>query len=93
MNDDFIDPENLSRFNLPESIISQLFEFTGSSSGDSGFILSFVNQDGLPSIITKANSPIVEMGLKKSFRAILRTSFCSRNRVKLATRFRRRRNP
>jgi hypothetical protein len=71
MSDDFIDPENLSRFNLPESILSQLFEFTGSNSGDSGFILSFVNQDGLPSIITKANSPIVEMGLRKALEQYL----------------------
>ena len=66
MSDEFIDPENLSRFNLPESMISQLFEFTGSSGGDSGFILSYVNQEGLPAVITKANSPIVEMGLRKA---------------------------
>ncbi len=71
MSDEFIDPENLSKFNLPESILQQLFEFTGSSSGDSGFILSFVNQDGLPSIITKTTSPIVEMGLRKSLEQYL----------------------
>lgn len=66
MNEDFIDPENLSRFSLPESIISQLFELTGSGQGDSGFILAYVNQDGTPSIITKANSPIIELGLRQS---------------------------
>ena len=71
MSDEFIDPENLSKFNLPESILQQLFEFTGSSSGDSAFILSFVNQDGLPSIITKTTSPIVEMGLRKSLEQYL----------------------
>ena len=66
MSDDFIDPDNLSKFNLPENIISQLFEFSGSNGGDSGFILSYVNQEGLPAIITKANSPIIEMGLRKA---------------------------
>jgi hypothetical protein len=71
MSDDYIDPENLSKFNLPESILQQLFEFTGSTSGDSGFILSFVNQDGLPSVITKATSPIVEMGLRKALEQYL----------------------
>lgn len=71
MSDEYIDPENLSKFNLPESILHQLFEFTGSTSGDSGFILSFVNQDGLPSVITKATSPIVEMGLRKALEQYL----------------------
>ena len=71
MSDDYIDPENLNKFNLPESILTQLFEFTGSKGGDSGFILSFVNQDGLPSVITKANSPIIEMGLRKALEQYL----------------------
>ena len=71
MSDNFIDPDNLGKFNLPENILHQLFEFTGSSGGDSGFILSFVNQDGLPAVITKANSPIVEMGLRKALEQYL----------------------
>lgn len=71
MSDEYIDPENLSKFNLPESILQQLFEFTGSTSGDSGFILSFVNQDGLPSVITKTTSPIIEMGLRKALEQYL----------------------
>lgn len=71
MSDDFIDPENLSEFNLPESILRQLFEFTGSSTGDSGFILSYVNQDGLPAVLTKTSSPIVEMGLRKALEQYL----------------------
>lgn len=71
MNEEHIDPENLERFNLPESMITQLFEFSGSTGGDSGFILSYVNQEGLPSIITKANSPIIEMGLRKALEQYL----------------------
>jgi|TARA_B110000305_G_C19316492_1_gene576716 hypothetical protein len=71
MNDENIDPENLSEFNFPESILSQIFEFTGSTGGDSGFILTHVNQMGTPSIITKASSPIVEMGLRKALEQYL----------------------
>ena len=71
MNEEHIDPENLQKFNLPENIITQLFEFSGSTGGDSGFILSYVNQEGLPSIITKANSPIIEMGLRKALEQYL----------------------
>jgi|TARA_E500000178_G_C16556931_1_gene545580 hypothetical protein len=71
MNEEHIDPEKLEPFNLPENIITQLFEFSGSTGGDSGFILSYVNQEGLPSIITKANSPIIEMGLRKALEQYL----------------------
>ena len=71
MSEDFIDPENLGKFNLPENILHQLFEFSGSSGGDSGFILSYVNQEGLPSVITKATSPIIEMGLRKALEQYL----------------------
>lgn len=71
MSDENIDPENLSEFSFPESILSQIFEFTGSTGGDSGFILTHVNQMGTPSIITKASSPIVEMGLRKALEQYL----------------------
>ncbi len=71
MSDENIDPENLSEFNFPEGILSQIFEFTGSTGGDSGFILTHVNQMGTPSIITKASSPIVEMGLRKALEQYL----------------------
>ena len=33
--------------------------------------MSFVNQDGLPSVITKADSTIVEMGLRKALEQYL----------------------
>lgn len=66
-----IDPENLEEFNLPEKILTQLFEFSGCTDGDSGFILTFVNQQGTPSIVTKTNSPVVEMGLRKALEQYL----------------------
>jgi hypothetical protein len=61
-----IDPDNLSEFEIPQSILSQLFEFSGSNGGDSGFILAYVNQQGTPSIITKTGSSIVELGLRQA---------------------------
>ena len=72
MNPEEIDPENLDDFQLPEGILSQLFEFTRSNDGDSGFILSYVSQNGQPAIITKTNSPIVEMGLRKALEQYLK---------------------
>jgi hypothetical protein len=71
MNNENIDPENLSDFDFPETILSQLFEFSGSTGGDSGFILTYVNQSGTSSIITKASSPIIEMGLRKALEQYL----------------------
>ena len=64
MSNEDIDPENLNKFNLPENILTQLFEFSGFTDGDSGFILTYVNQDGTPSIVTKTNSPVVEYNQK-----------------------------
>ena len=66
MNEDYVDPDDLELFTLPENMLSHLFEFSGSTGGVSGFILTYVNQKGTPSIITKANSPIVEMGLRQA---------------------------
>jgi|TARA_B110000305_G_scaffold164784_1_gene182254 hypothetical protein len=66
MSEEFIDPDNLEKFHLPESVISLLFELSGSGKGDSGFILTYVNQEGIPAIITKVNSPIIELGLRQS---------------------------
>ena len=71
MSNEDIDPENLNKFNLPENILTQLFEFSGFTDGDSGFILTYVNQDGTPSIVTKTNSPVVEMVLRKALEQYL----------------------
>ena len=72
MNPEEIDPENLDDFQLPESILSQLFEFTGCTDGDSGFILAYVGQIGQPAIVTKTSSGIVEMGLRKALEQYLK---------------------
>lgn len=58
--------ENLPPFVLPKSFLDQLFEFSGSSDGNKGYILAFVNQEGAPMIYTKTDNRIVEMGLRKA---------------------------
>jgi len=50
MNNEVFNEQNLPRFNLPESFLEQLFEFSGSTDGNRGFVLAFVNQDGEPMV-------------------------------------------
>ena len=72
MDSSEIDPENLDDFQLPEGVLCQLFEFTGCTDGDSGFILSYVGPNGQPAIVTKTSSAIVEMGLRKALEQYLK---------------------
>lgn len=64
-NENFND-NDIPNFVLPESFLNQLFEFSGSTDGNKGFILAFVNQEGSPMIYTKADNQIIEMGLRKA---------------------------
>ncbi len=70
MTDD-IDPENLDSFAIPETLLKQLFEFSGDGDHSKGFILAFVTQKGNPLVYTKAQNQIVEMGLRKSLEKYL----------------------
>jgi|TARA_B110000305_G_C19458621_1_gene652649 hypothetical protein len=64
-NENFND-KDMPSFVLPESFLNQLFEFSGSTDGNRGFLLAFVNQEGAPMIYTKADNQIIEMGLRKA---------------------------
>lgn len=64
-NQDF-NGDNLPEFVLPNSFLDQLFEFSGSTDGNKGFLLAFVNQNGSPVVYTKADNQIIEMGLRKA---------------------------
>jgi hypothetical protein len=61
-----INPENLPPFAMPDSMVKQIYEFTGRSEEDKGFVLFFVDQNGCPQVISSCSSPIIEMGLLKS---------------------------
>jgi hypothetical protein len=51
---------------MPRNLLNQLYEFTGSSEENKGFMLVFVDQNGGPQIMTQACSQILEMGLRKA---------------------------
>ncbi len=54
-------------FTLPKSIMSKLYDLTGTSTGGTkGFILFYVNSDGMPSIVNKFENLCVSMALKKT---------------------------
>ena len=51
-------------FVLPESFLNQLFDLSGSTDGNRGFVLAFVNQEGSPMVYSRSDSQIIEMGLR-----------------------------
>ena len=65
------DPEELPNFTIPESFLSQLYEFTGGKEVGKGFILSFVNEDGRAMVYNNSSSEIVNMGLRKALEKYL----------------------
>jgi len=58
--------DDLPKFRLPEGMLEQLFEFSGSQDGNKGYLLVFINQEGAPLVYSKSSSPIIEMGLRKA---------------------------
>jgi len=62
-----IDPDNLPAFQIPDSLLDKLYEFTGGNSESSkGFLMAYVDQEGSPMIFCKAGSQIVDMGIRKA---------------------------
>lgn len=74
MTDKNIDPDNLNTFFIPNSFLDELFELTGESETNRGFILACVGQDGKPFIYSKSGSDVVHMGLRKSLEEFLTAS-------------------
>jgi|TARA_B100001094_G_scaffold225840_1_gene220155 hypothetical protein len=70
-SDDNFDPDDLPEFSLPESLLDQLFEFTGGANGNKGFMLIYTDQNGRPMVYTKTDAQIVEMGLRKAMEKYL----------------------
>lgn len=51
---------------LPQSILTKLFDCTGSTSGaNKGFILFYINEFGNPTVTTKSDNMCVDMALAK----------------------------
>ena len=70
MDEDDFNHDDIPNFVLPESFLKQLFDFSGSTDGNKGFILAFVNQDSSPMIYTKTDNEIVDLGLRKALENI-----------------------
>jgi len=72
MNMQDIDPDNLPLFQLPESFLDKMFELTGNGDEQNrGFVLSYVAHDGRPMVYARADSQIIEMGLRKALEKYL----------------------
>ena len=72
MNTEAIDPDNLPLFQLPESFLKKMFDLTGSGSDENrGFVLSYVSHDGRPVVYARAETQIVDMGLRKALERYL----------------------
>lgn len=71
-NDPEFDPnEEIINFTLPESFLKRLYDFTGSSANDRGFCLAYVNQEGQVMVMQKAESQIIDLGLRKGLEKFL----------------------
>tara|TARA_Y100000361_G_C11161802_1_gene347919 strand:- start:7882 stop:8184 length:303 start_codon:yes stop_codon:yes gene_type:complete len=64
-------PEELSDFKVPQKLLEKIFELSGDSEHNKGFILCMVDQTGKPLVFTKSQNQIVEMGLRKSLEKYL----------------------
>jgi hypothetical protein len=71
MNKSPLNPDNFSDFQIPETFLEQLYDFTGGEEGNSGFFLSYVDSKGNPMVYCRASSPIIEMGLRKAMERYL----------------------
>ena len=68
---DNINPENLSNFKMPESLLNKIYELSGEAEHTKGFILAFSTQEGKPLVFTRAQNQITEMGLRKALEKYL----------------------
>jgi hypothetical protein len=66
-----INPDDLNKFEMPESLLDTIFELSGEGNQHKGFILAFVTQEGKPLVYTRAQNQIIEMGLRKSLEKYL----------------------
>ena len=64
------DFENME-FEIPENFLKTLYDFTGTSDKDRGFCLAYVDQAGQVRVISKAESMVVDLGLRKGIETYL----------------------
>ena len=57
--------ENIE-FSIPDNFIEKLYEFSGGAEKYKGIILAVCTENGSPTIYSKYESSIIELGLKKA---------------------------
>lgn len=62
------------KFKVPEQILQQLYELTGSPEAYKGFIIAYVTEDGEPVIHAKCDCQITEYGLTKALETFIAES-------------------
>tara|TARA_A100001011_G_C14320475_1_gene850335 strand:+ start:4365 stop:4631 length:267 start_codon:yes stop_codon:yes gene_type:complete len=68
---DNFNPDDISEFKVPDQLLQKIFEISGDTDHNKGFILVMVDQTGKPVVFTKSQSQIVDMGLRKSLEKYL----------------------
>ena len=66
-----LDPDSLQSFQIPESFLEKLYEFTGGSADSSRFLVCYPDHQGNPMVYCRAGSQIVEMGVRKALEKYL----------------------
>ena len=60
---------------IPSSILSKIFDHTGSNTGGNrGFVLFYVNPDGTPTVTSKTENACVSLALRKVMEMFLEES-------------------
>ena len=55
-----------SEISIPQSILTKLFDNTGSASGGNrGFVMFYINPDGTPTVTSKTENACVSLALRK----------------------------
>lgn len=65
------DPDQEYHFQIPQEFLDRLYNFTGAQDGNSGFVLSYVDDSGKAMVYSRTSSQIVEMGLRKAMEKYL----------------------
>lgn len=61
-----MDKPKFKEFQLPEKLMTQLYELSGGAQCYKGFIIAYCDENGTPIIYTNCDSQITESGLIKS---------------------------
>ena len=60
-----------TEFSIPENFIKQLYEFSGGADKNKGIIIALCSEKGTPTIYSRHESLIIELGLKKALEDFL----------------------